>query len=46
VIMKISNIFTITFSGGITSSVDTTTVSGYKIYSVTAGTGTFSIALS
>jgi hypothetical protein len=40
VIFKILSIFTATFSGGLTTVLDDTTVPGYKIYKVTAGTGT------
>ena len=40
VILKISNGYTATFSVGITSTVDSSSVPGYKIYRVTAGTGT------
>ena len=40
VILRIPNSFTASFSAGIVSSVDNASVSGYKIYSVTAGTGT------
>jgi hypothetical protein len=36
----VSSAITATFSAGITSSLDTSSVPGYKIYSVTAGTGT------
>lgn len=43
VILKVPNTYTAVFSGGLTSSVSTA-VTGYKIYSVTAGTGTVSIS--
>jgi len=39
VIIRIVNTRTATFSGGITSSLSTA-LSGFKIYTVTAGTGT------
>jgi len=40
VIFRILSIFTATFSGGVATSVDTTSVPGYKIYTVTSGSGT------
>lgn len=43
VIIKVPSGFTATFSAGITSSVSTS-VAGFNIYSVTAGTGTMTIA--
>jgi hypothetical protein len=44
VILKIPNSYTASFSIGITSSVDTSSVPGYKIYTITAGTGTVSFS--
>jgi hypothetical protein len=44
VILKYLSIYTATFSGGLT--VSTTTSSGYKISSVTAGTGTVYFSIS
>lgn len=41
-VLKISNNRSMTFSAGLTSSLNTS-VSGYKIYTVTAGTGTVTI---
>lgn len=43
VILKVPTKYTAAFSGGLTSSVSMA-VAGYKIYSVTAGTGTVSIS--
>jgi hypothetical protein len=40
VILKIPSSYTATFSVGITSSVDSFSVPGFKIYTCTAGTGT------
>jgi hypothetical protein len=34
--LKYPNVYTATFSGGVTQTTDTTTVSGYKISTVTA----------
>jgi hypothetical protein len=39
VFLKIPNTYTATFSGGLTTTT-ITSVSGYNIYKVTAGTGT------
>jgi hypothetical protein len=39
IILKLTG-YTATFSIGITYSLDTTSAPGYKIYTVTAGTGT------
>jgi hypothetical protein len=37
--LRIPNTYSATFSGGLTTSMSTS-VTGYKTYSVTAGTGT------
>jgi len=39
VILRVPNIYSATFSGGLTSSLSTA-VTGYNTYTVTAGTGT------
>ena len=40
VILRIPNLYTATFSAGLTVSTSNTAVTGYRVYSVTAGTGT------
>jgi hypothetical protein len=40
VVIRIPNTFSATFSVGITATAANTSVSGYKFYTVTAGTGT------
>jgi hypothetical protein len=40
IILRIADTYTATFSSGVTSSLDDFTVAGFKIYSVTAGSGT------
>jgi hypothetical protein len=40
VVIETSSAYTGTFSAGLTVSTDTTSAPGYKIYRVTAGTGT------
>ena len=44
VILRIPNTLAATFSAGLTTTADTSSVTGYNIYSVTAGTGTVSFA--
>jgi hypothetical protein len=39
VILRVPNIYSATFSGGLTTSLSTA-ATGYKTYTVTAGTGT------
>lgn len=45
VIISIPTVYTATFSGGLTSTANTTAVSGRKVYSVTAGTGTVTFSV-
>jgi hypothetical protein len=40
VIIRISSIYSATFSAGLTTTANTTIQPGFRIYSVTAGTGT------
>jgi hypothetical protein len=40
VILRIPTIYTATFSAGLTVATSNTAVTGYRVYSVTAGTGT------
>jgi hypothetical protein len=40
VILRIPNLYTATFSAGLTVTTSNTAVTGYRVYSVTAGTGT------
>ena len=45
VVIKIPTIYTATFSVGLTTAANTTVVPGFRIYSVTAGTGTVTFSL-
>jgi hypothetical protein len=38
--LRIPSIYSATFSGGLTAGAPSTSQSGYKTYTVTAGTGT------
>jgi hypothetical protein len=40
VVLRIPNLYTATFSAGLTVTTSNTAVVGYRVYSVTAGTGT------
>jgi hypothetical protein len=40
VVLRIPNLYTATFSAGLTVATSNTAVTGYRVYSVTAGTGT------
>ena len=47
IFIKVLNTFTATFSGGVTSTLDTTTAPGYNIYRVTAtSTGSETVTFS
>lgn len=45
VVISIPSTYTATFSGGLTTTANTTAVSGRKVYSVTAGTGTVTFSV-
>jgi hypothetical protein len=40
VVLRIPNLYSATFSAGLTVTTSNTAVTGYRVYSVTAGTGT------
>ena len=46
VVIRIPDFYTATFSAGLTTSANTAAVAGYKVYSVTAGTGTVTFSLA
>jgi hypothetical protein len=46
VLIKIPSAYTAAFSAGLTTTANTTAISGSRIYSVTAGTGTVTFSLT
>jgi hypothetical protein len=46
IIFKVPSTHSATFSAGLTTTANTTAVVGYRIYSVTAGTGTVTFSVS
>jgi hypothetical protein len=44
--LRIPSTYTATFSAGLTATANTTVVPGFRVYSVTAGTGTVTFSLA